>query len=44
MRLAKADGFTAFVVGHINKEAASQVRRVLEHMVDCVLYFEASRA
>lgn len=40
MRLAKATGFTAFVVGHVNKEGAIAGPRVLEHMVDCVLYFE----
>lgn len=40
MRLAKASGFTAFVVGHVNKEGAIAGPRVLEHMVDCVLYFE----
>lgn len=43
MRLAKADGFTAFVVGHINKEGSIAGPKVLEHMVDAVLYFEGER-
>ena len=43
MRLAKADGFTAFVVGHINKEGNIAGPKVLEHMVDCVLYFEGDQ-
>ena len=40
MQLAKTSGFTAFVVGHVNKEGAIAGPKVLEHMVDCVLYFE----
>ena len=40
MQLAKSTGFTAFVVGHVNKEGAIAGPKVLEHMVDCVLYFE----
>ena len=40
MQLAKATGFTAFVVGHINKDGAIAGPKVLEHMVDSVLYFE----
>ena len=40
MQLAKSSGFTAFVVGHVNKEGAIAGPKVLEHMVDCVLYFE----
>lgn len=40
MQLAKSTGFTAFVVGHINKDGAIAGPKVLEHMVDCVLYFE----
>ncbi len=44
MRRAKSDGFTAFVVGHINKEGAIAGPKVLEHMVDCVLYFEGEQA
>ena len=40
MRLAKTQGITVFVVGHVNKEGAIAGPKVLEHMVDCVLYFE----
>lgn len=42
MQLAKGQGITIFVVGHINKEGAIAGPKVLEHMVDCVLYFEGS--
>ena len=44
MRLAKAQGITVFVVGHINKEGSIAGPKVLEHMVDCVLYFEGDRS
>ena len=44
MRSAKQGGFTCFVVGHVNKEGAIAGPKVLEHMVDCVLYFEGDRA
>lgn len=44
MRRAKSDGFTAFVVGHINKEGNIAGPKVLEHMVDCVLYFEGEQS
>ena len=44
MRRAKSDGFTAFVVGHINKEGSIAGPKVLEHMVDCVLYFEGEQS
>ena len=40
MQLAKSSGITVFVVGHINKDGAIAGPKVLEHMVDCVLYFE----
>ncbi len=40
MRLSKMDGITVFVVGHINKDGNIAGPKVLEHMVDCVLYFE----
>lgn len=40
MHLSKSDGITVFVVGHINKDGAIAGPKVLEHMVDCVLYFE----
>ena len=43
MHLAKAQGITVFVVGHINKEGSIAGPKVLEHMVDCVLYFEGDR-
>ncbi len=42
MKLAKVMGITIFVIGHVNKEGAIAGPRVLEHMVDCVLYFEGS--
>lgn len=40
MQYCKSAGVTVFVVGHINKEGAIAGPKVLEHMVDCVLYFE----
>ncbi|MBE6925306.1 MAG: DNA repair protein RadA [Ruminococcaceae bacterium] len=40
MQIAKNQGITVFVVGHINKDGAIAGPKVLEHMVDCVLYFE----
>lgn len=40
MQLSKAQGVTVFVVGHINKDGNIAGPKVLEHMVDCVLYFE----
>lgn len=40
MHLSKSKGITVFVVGHINKDGAIAGPKVLEHMVDCVLYFE----
>ncbi len=43
MRIAKSEGLTAFVVGHVNKEGAIAGPKVLEHMVDCVLYFEGEQ-
>ena len=44
MQLAKKQGTTAFVVSHVNKEGAIAGPKVLEHMVDCVLYFEGDRS
>lgn len=44
MRMTKERGFTTFVVGHINKEGNIAGPKVLEHMVDCVLYFEGERS
>ena len=40
MQLSKTNDITVFVVGHINKDGAIAGPKVLEHMVDCVLYFE----
>lgn len=40
MQLSKQQGITIFVVGHINKDGNIAGPKVLEHMVDCVLYFE----
>lgn len=40
MQLSKSHGITVFVVGHINKDGNIAGPKVLEHMVDCVLYFE----
>jgi DNA repair protein RadA/Sms len=40
MQLSKQQGITVFVVGHINKDGNIAGPKVLEHMVDCVLYFE----
>ena len=40
LHLSKSMGITVFVVGHINKDGAIAGPKVLEHMVDCVLYFE----
>ena len=43
MRAAKQAGTTIFLVGHVTKEGALAGPRVLEHMVDAVLYFEGDR-
>ena len=43
MQLAKGENITVFVIGHVNKEGAIAGPKVLEHMVDCVLYFEGER-
>jgi len=43
IRLAKRRGFTLFLVGHVTKEGMIAGPRVLEHMVDTVLYFEGDR-
>ena len=40
MRLAKAGGLTVILVGHVTKDGSIAGPRVLEHMVDTVLYFE----
>ena len=44
LQLSKTTGITVFVVGHVNKEGAIAGPKVLEHMVDCVLYFEGDRS
>ncbi|MGH7074132.1 MAG: DNA repair protein RadA [Stellaceae bacterium] len=44
IRLAKAHGFTLFLIGHVTKEGMIAGPRVLEHMVDSVLYFEGDRS
>jgi DNA repair protein RadA/Sms len=43
IRIAKARGFAIVLVGHVTKEGAIAGPRVLEHMVDAVLYFEGDR-
>lgn len=43
IRLAKRRGFCLFLVGHVTKEGTIAGPRVLEHMVDTVLYFEGDR-
>ena len=44
MQYAKGSGVTVFTVGHVNKDGAIAGPKVLEHMVDCVLYFEGERS
>lgn len=43
MRIAKVKGIATVLVGHVTKEGAIAGPRLLEHMVDCVLYFEGER-
>jgi DNA repair protein RadA/Sms len=43
LRLAKANGIATFIVGHVTKEGSLAGPRVLEHIVDTVLYFEGER-
>lgn len=43
MQIAKGMGVTVFIVGHVTKEGVVAGPRVLEHMVDTVLYFEGDR-
>ncbi len=43
LRLAKGLGMAVFVIGHVTKEGVVAGPRVLEHMVDTVLYFEGDR-
>ncbi len=43
MRYAKDTATAVFIVGHVTKDGAIAGPKVLEHMVDCVLYFEGER-
>ena len=43
MQIAKGLGISVFIVGHVTKEGTVAGPRVLEHMVDTVLYFEGDR-
>ncbi|UOQ44645.1 DNA repair protein RadA [Halobacillus salinarum] len=43
MRIAKSKGIPIFIVGHVTKEGSIAGPRLLEHMVDAVLYFEGER-
>lgn len=43
MRVAKKENITLFIVGHVTKEGAIAGPKVLEHLVDTVLYFEGDR-
>ena len=43
MRVAKTAGIAVFVIGHVTKEGSLAGPRVLEHIVDTVLYFEGER-
>ena len=43
MRIAKTQGIAIFIVGHVTKEGSIAGPRILEHMVDTVLYFEGER-
>ncbi len=43
LQIAKGQGVSIFIVGHVTKEGAVAGPRVLEHMVDTVLYFEGDR-
>ncbi|MGL4522808.1 MAG: DNA repair protein RadA [Bacilli bacterium] len=43
MRIAKGDGISIFIVGHVTKDGNIAGPRVLEHMVDTVLYFEGEQ-
>jgi DNA repair protein RadA/Sms len=44
VRFAKSQSIPTFLVGHVTKDGAIAGPRLLEHMVDCVLYFEQSRS
>ncbi len=44
MNFAKSEEIPVFIVGHVNKEGAVAGPKVMEHMVDAVLYFEGDRS
>ncbi len=44
MQYAKSRNVTIFIVGHVNKEGSLAGPKMLEHMVDCVLYFEGEQS
>ena len=43
MRIAKEEGIATFLVGHVTKEGSIAGPKILEHIVDCVLYFEGEQ-
>ncbi|CAN0342758.1 unnamed protein product [Ectocarpus sp. 13 AM-2016] len=43
VRLAKGSGITVFIVGHVTKSGSIAGPKVVEHMVDTVLYLEGDR-
>ena len=43
VRIAKKEGITVFLVGHVTKDGSIAGPRIMEHMVDTVLYFESSK-
>ncbi len=43
MRVSKHSDIPTFIVGHVNKDGAIAGPKVMEHIVDCVLYFEGDR-
>ena len=43
LRMAKSTGTVVFIVGHVNKDGEIAGPKILEHMVDCVLYFEGEQ-
>jgi len=43
MKISKDQGASIFIIGHVTKEGSLAGPRLLEHMVDCVLYFEGER-
>ena len=43
MKIAKENSISTFLVGHVTKDGALAGPKILEHIVDCVLYFEGDR-